>query len=77
MVVSSPQDGKTLAEQHEEDRREFLRRCGRFALVTPPAMTALLTVEDMPSAAYASTIGRPTAGHSGKTPRGNAWGLYD
>ena len=38
-------------------RREFLKRCGRFAVVTPPAMTMLLEVAAVPSEAHASTIG--------------------
>lgn len=27
----------------DEDRREFLKTCGKFAAVTPPAMTMLLS----------------------------------
>ncbi|TYO65592.1 hypothetical protein FXV83_15255 [Bradyrhizobium hipponense] len=27
----------------DDDRREFLKTCGRFAVVTPPAMTLLLS----------------------------------
>ena len=38
-------------------RREFLKRCGRFAAVTPPAVTMLLEVAATPSEARASTIG--------------------
>ena len=38
-------------------RRQFLKRCGRFAVVTPPAMTMLLEVAAVPSEAHASTIG--------------------
>jgi len=38
-------------------RREFLKRCGRFAVVAPPAMTMLLEVAATPSEARASTIG--------------------
>jgi hypothetical protein len=41
----------------DDDRREFLRKCGRFAAVTPPAMTMLLAVASNPAAAHASTIG--------------------
>ncbi len=26
-----------------DDRREFLRRCGQFAAITPPAVTLLLS----------------------------------
>jgi hypothetical protein len=50
-----------LSDGHEgsEGRREFLKKCGRFAAVTPPAMTLLLSVSSMPKEAHASTIGRP------------------
>lgn len=27
----------------EDDRREFLKTCGKFAVVTPPAITMLLS----------------------------------
>ena len=43
-----------------EARREFLKKCGRFAVVTPPAMTLLLSVSSLPREAYASTIGHRT-----------------
>ncbi len=39
-------------------RREFLKKCGRFAAVTPPAMSLLLSVSAVPKEAHASTIGR-------------------
>ena len=42
-----------------EDRREFLRKCGRFAAVTPPAMTMLLSVASVPRA---STFGNNIQG---------------
>jgi hypothetical protein len=42
----------------DDDRREFLRKCGRFAAVTPPAMAMLLSVASTPTEAHASTIGR-------------------
>ena len=29
--------------REDQDRREFLAKCGRFAAVTPPAMTMLLS----------------------------------
>jgi hypothetical protein len=45
-------------------RREFLKRCGRFAAVTPPAMTMLLEVAAIPSEAHASTIGHQGSGYS-------------
>ena len=40
-----------------EARRAFLRKCGRFAAVTPPAMTMLLSVASVPTEARASTFG--------------------
>jgi hypothetical protein len=40
----------------DEARRQFLAKCGRFALVTPPAMTMLLSVAVKPKEAHASTI---------------------
>ena len=51
---------KTTADADSEDqdaRREFLKKCGRFAVVTPPAMTMLLAVSTVPTQARASTIG--------------------
>ena len=42
--------------QQEEARRQFLARCGRFAVVTPPAMTMLLSVAVKPTEAHASTV---------------------
>jgi len=45
--------------EHEVGSR-FLMRCGRFAVVTPPAMNTPLAVSSIPREAHASTIGRPT-----------------
>ncbi len=51
--LSNPLDSKDpIAE-----RREFLKRCGRFAAVTPPAMALLLSVSSVPQEAFASSIG--------------------
>ena len=57
-MSSSPElsDGR----EGPEARREFLKKCGRFAVVTPPAMTLLLSVSSLPREAYASTIGHQT-----------------
>ena len=49
---------------HESDRREFLRKAGTFAAVTPPAVTFLLSTS-MSSKAIAKSGG----GHRG--PGGN------
>ena len=55
-----------------EARRAFLVRCGRFAVVTPPVITALLSVSSVPNEAHASTIG-----HKDKKPKkvkkGGGW----
>lgn len=32
-----------MTEQKDDDRREFLKTCGKFAVVTPPTITALLS----------------------------------
>lgn len=32
-----------IKTNENEDRREFLKSCGKFAAVTPPAMTLLLS----------------------------------
>jgi hypothetical protein len=53
-------------EKERQVRREFLKRCGRFAVVTPPAMATLLVVSSVPKEAHASTIGRP----------GRSWGNW-
>ena len=46
MAESRDDDLETEAERRE--RREFLKRCGRFAAVTPPAMATLLVVSSVP-----------------------------
>jgi hypothetical protein len=51
----------------EEARRQFLARCGRFAIVTPPAMALLVTVAAKPDEAMASTVyGRDKNKHKHK-----------
>jgi hypothetical protein len=55
-----------------DDRREFLKTCGRFAVVTPPAMTLLLSTS-LTSDAIAMSGGRP-AGPRGNNGRGNGGG---
>jgi uncharacterized membrane protein len=47
-----------------EDRRKFLATCGKFAVITPPAITALLSTS-LHSTAIASSgggIGRSSGG---------------
>jgi hypothetical protein len=47
-----------------DDRREFLKQCGRFAAVTPPAITFLLSTT-MNSSAIAKSGGVALKGNNG------------
>lgn len=47
-----------------EDRREFLKSCGKFAAVTPPAVTLLLSTS-LTSAAIAGSNGHVVHGGNG------------
>ncbi|PST27146.1 hypothetical protein C7U60_02340 [Mesorhizobium plurifarium] len=51
----------------DEDRRKFLKSCGRFAVVTPPAVTMLLSTS-LTSNAIAKS------GGDGKVKGNNGWG---
>ena len=44
-------------EKSKADRRAFLLQCGRFAIVTPPVVSLLLTVRDKASAEDLETSG--------------------
>jgi len=46
-----------MSSPEEDDRREFLRSCGRFAAVTPPTVAALLSTS-LSSSAIASSDGQ-------------------
>jgi hypothetical protein len=50
MTISNPDDDQ------EEERRKFLATCGRFAAVTTPTITMLLSTS-LTSNAIAETIG--------------------
>ncbi|WP_271503617.1 hypothetical protein [Bradyrhizobium sp. CCBAU 11357] len=52
-------------DSNSEDRREFLRSCGKFAAVTPPVMTLLLSTS-LTSTAIASSGGKLVQGNNGK-----------
>jgi hypothetical protein len=51
----------------DEDRRKFLATCGRFAAVTPPAITLLLST---------SLTSNAIAASQGRTGYGNGQGGY-
>ena len=51
-------------QQEIEDRRNFLKSAGRFAAVTPPAITLLLS----------TSLTSDAIAHSGGKPGNNGWG---
>lgn len=56
-----------------DDRREFLKSCGKFAVVTPPAMTLLLSTS-LSSTAIAGSGGHVVHGNNGYGNGGNDGG---
>lgn len=74
-------DDDNEKKQRAESRRSFLEKCGKYALVTPPAITAVLGLASRP--AFGSSFGgrppnRPGRGpkkpHRGpKRPRRSSW----
>ncbi|MGL3107991.1 MULTISPECIES: hypothetical protein [unclassified Bradyrhizobium] len=54
-----------MNSSEEDDRREFLKTCGRFAAVTPPAMTLLLATS-LTSDAIARSGAGSAGGNNGK-----------
>ena len=53
-------DPKALAD---EDRRKFIAACGKFAVVTPPALTLLLSTSLNSTAIAKSSGGNGNNGH--------------
>ena len=66
--VNSSPDANT-----NEDRRKFLASCGKFAVVTPPAITVLLSTS-LHSSAIAHSGGRSDWGGHKSSGRGSDWG---
>ena len=56
-VDTTPEPGDHLLSGEEQARRDFLQKVGKFALVTPPAVTTLLATS-MNSRALALSGGR-------------------
>ncbi len=57
--------------KHEtDDRRDFLKKCGRFAVITPPAITVLLSTS-LNSDAIAHSGGGAAHGNNGFGNGGN------
>jgi hypothetical protein len=48
---------ETDQDRQEAARREFLRKCGKLAAVTPPAITLLLSMSDRSFASASSGSG--------------------
>ncbi|PST27305.1 hypothetical protein C7U60_03280 [Mesorhizobium plurifarium] len=57
-----------LPSRNDEDRREFLKSCGRFAVVTPPAVTMLL------STSLTSNAIAKSGGGGGRVKGNNGYG---
>lgn len=53
------------SEEANEDRRKFLASCGKFAIVTPPAITMLLSTS-LNSEAVAHSSGGGKGGGRGR-----------
>ena len=67
LIMTRERPPTTAAEPGEEDRRDFLKKCGKFAVITPPAVTLLLSTT-LHSKAIAATSG------TGSRP---GWGFGD
>ena len=65
-----PEIPNEVPSKSDDDRREFLKSCGRFAIVTPPAVTMLLSTS-LTSNAIAKSGG---GGGGGKVKGNNGWG---
>ena len=61
----------------EQDRRAFLASCGRFAAVTPPALTVLLSTSLTSDAIAKSGHGYFEHGHSRHGDNGHGNGGWD
>jgi hypothetical protein len=74
------EDGSMVKAETNEDRRKFLATCGRFAIVTPPAITLLLSTS-LNSPAVANSGGRGSSddggGNSDGGRNGRWWGPPD
>ena len=59
-----PQENLPIRDTAIEDRRKFLATCGKFAIVTPPALTLLLSTS-LNSAAIAASSGNNNGNNGG------------
>lgn len=63
----------THLDADSDDRREFLKNCGKFAAVTPPALTLLLSTS-LTSGAIAGSAGHIVHGKPGGPGGNNGYG---
>lgn len=54
-------------DRSDQNRRDFLSKCGRFAVITPPAVTMLLSTS-LTSEAIAKSGGKKSGPFAGWTP---------
>jgi hypothetical protein len=72
--MTSPSERTNHSDQREdEDRRKFLAACGNFAVVTPPAITLLLSTS-LNSTAIAQSGAGGADGGKGGGKGNNGWG---
>jgi len=64
------QQKTSSTDTSDNDRREFLKKCGKYAAITPPAVTMLLSTSLTSKAIAGSTGGPPIL----KTKGNNGWG---
>lgn len=62
MIAVTERDIPMITEENTEERlrvarRAFLKTCGRFAIITPPAVTMLLSASRQSYASYGSSGG--------------------
>jgi hypothetical protein len=62
--MSIAQQDQSTPDLEANDRRRFLAACGKFAVVTPPAMTMLLSTT-LTSTAIARSGGGSNKGNNG------------
>jgi hypothetical protein len=68
-----PQETLPIRDTASEDRRNFLATCGKFAIVTPPALTLLLSTS-LNSTAIAGSSGNNGNNNNGNNGFGNGGG---
>lgn len=65
---------KTQPHESPKNRREFLARCGKYAIVTPPAVTLMLAASSSEPAIAGSGFHDPGRRHFGRSHDDNGFG---